>query len=229
VAVLVLAVLLRRRRPWLSFGILWAAVGFLPVSQVVRIGAVMADRFLYLPAAGAAAALAAGLLALPRHRLLLLAGILAAFGALTVSREAVWRSDLTMNRDVLATYPGNADAYNRIGVYYDARNEHDREEAAYEKGLALAPGDRYLGKNYGMLLLDEGRLDRARAVLERALAGDRHYDRHTAETAWLLGKVLVRQGHLERARDVLRLAERRCPPLGVLSDLLRRVEARLGR
>jgi len=60
------AILLRKRTPWLSFGILWFFVALTPVSQVVRIGAVMADRYLYLPSAVACIGLGAGLVLLSR-------------------------------------------------------------------------------------------------------------------------------------------------------------------
>ncbi|MHC4470522.1 MAG: tetratricopeptide repeat protein, partial [Planctomycetota bacterium] len=153
-----LAVLLRRRSPWLAFGVLWFLAALLPVSQIVRIGAVMADRYLYLPAAGGCVAVAAGVLALPRWRVPVAAVLLACFALLTASREAVWRSDLTMREDVLASYPDDADSWNWIGLHWDAQGDAEKEEAAYRRGLELAPGNRFLRKNLGYLLYERGDL-----------------------------------------------------------------------
>src|SRR6266542_2970931 len=51
-AVLAIGMLSARRAPVLSLAVLWTFVGLLPVSNVVPIGALMAERFLYLPSVG---------------------------------------------------------------------------------------------------------------------------------------------------------------------------------
>lgn len=217
------AILARRRRPWFALAVLWAAAGFLPVAQVARIGAVMADRYLYVPAAGAAIGLAAALLVLPRWRVPFFVALVVSFGAVTVSREAVWRSDLAMNGDVLRSYPDNGHAFDRIGLHWSRKGDREREERAYREGLARDPGNRYLASHLGALLYQEGRLAEARAVLEPVLLRDRHRDLVTAKLAYHLALVLRDLGEVDRAREIAAAAVRQCPPLGVLSDLSTRL------
>ena len=228
---IVLAILLRRRAPWLAFGVLWAAAGLLPVSQVVRIGAVMADRYLYLPAAGVAAALAAGIVALPRPswRAPVFAAVLLSFAVLTGLRLPVWKNDLTMNADVLASYPGNVHAWNRKALAHAARAEPKKEEAAYREGLRLDPDNRYLLKNLGGLLIETGRFDEARSVLSFAFLLRQPRDRQKAAIGYNLGLVLEHLGALEEAKAILEEAVECRPPLGVAYDLLGRVSDRLRR
>jgi len=196
----------RRRSPWTAFGILWFLAALIPVAQGVRIGAVMADRFLYLPAAGACAALAAGLLALPRRaRGALLVVVLLAFAAGTHHREQVWRNDATMARDVVertTNYPDDADAWNRLALWHAARGESDREERAYRRGLAAEPDNRYLGKNLGALLYERGRYAEAREVLFHALRKSGSRDRQAALIAYNLARVLLAE---DRTADAVRV------------------------
>jgi Flp pilus assembly protein TadD len=210
----------RRRAPWLAFGILWFFVALLPVAQVVRIGAVMADRYLYVPSAGAAAALAAGVLALPRWRVPLGAALLACMAALTVGREAAWRSDLTMNRDVLRSYPGNADAWNRTALYWARRGDVRREEEAYRRGLALSPGNRFLRKNLGWLLHQRGEDRRAIEELGRAFTQPQPGDLAKAKIAYALARSMIAVGEEEGAAPVLEEAVLCRPPFAPAFELL---------
>jgi len=202
-AVIVLALLVRRRAPLVSFGLLWFFVALLPVSQAIRIGAVMADRFLYLPSIGIAVLLAAALVRLPRGRVPLGLLLFACLAALTWGREAVWRNDVTMNEDVLAAYPDDPDAWNRLGIAYGRRDEPVAEIAAYREGLARSPRHRYLLKNLGAAFLEAGRLPEAREALGEALRSSRRMDLQAARIAYNLARVMLRQGEAADAAQLL--------------------------
>jgi hypothetical protein len=230
VALVFLSVLIRRRHPWPAFGILWFLVALLPVSQVVRIGAVMADRYLYVPAAGASVALAALVLALPRWRVQIGVVLLACFALLTVSREAAWRSDLTMNEDVLRSYPTDGDAWNRIALHWAVEGDREREEAAYLEGVRHAPRNRFLLKNYGIFLYERGDLAAARVELEKAFLLSRAQDRQKATIAYALGAVLLEEGDEAGAALVLEEGVLCRPPFAPVFAVLGRLyRDRLGR
>jgi tetratricopeptide (TPR) repeat protein len=152
--------------------------------------------------------------------------VLAGFAVLTSLRLPVWENDLTMNEDVLATYPENGDAWSRLGLAWSARAEPKREEAAYREGLRHEPRNRYLLKNLGGVLFETGRYEEAREVLSFAflLGPD---DRQKAAIGYNLARTLIELGEWDEAEIVLVKAVECRPPLGVAYDLLGRVRDRL--
>ncbi len=213
-ALLAAAVIARRRLPWFTFGALWLFAALIPVSQVVPIGAVMADRYLYLPAAGGVAALAAAVLALPRLRLACALAILACFSAVTVDREAVWRDDGTMNADVLSpgNYPRSADARNRLALYWRDRGDAVREGEEYVKGLEADPRNRFLLKNYGAWLFERKNPAAAERILREALRLSDRRDAQKGAICWNLAVVLLAQAREAEAALVLEEAILCRPP-----------------
>ncbi|MEN8148499.1 MAG: hypothetical protein ABFS86_01680, partial [Planctomycetota bacterium] len=221
--IVVAAVLAGRRAPLLSVGLLWFFLALIPVAQAIRIGAVMADRFLYLPSAGIALLLGAGLVALPRFRVPAGAVLLAALCVLTWHREAAWRDDFSMNRDVLkaSNYPANADAWNRLGLAHSRAGDRAAELDAYREGLRHAPANRYLLKNFGAALVQAGRLPEAREALTAALSHSRSMDLQAAKIVYNLALVLMRQGE---AAEAARLLDRALEEAGRLpADLRQRM------
>jgi tetratricopeptide (TPR) repeat protein len=150
---LVLAVtgwmIFRRRRGSLEvFGLVWAVLFLLPVLQFVPIGALMADRFLYLPAMGIALAaaslldrLAGGVAGWSARGKVVGIGIgliLSCFFALDLARGATYANDEAFNRDVLSRYPdgpdepwrkrGLATVHVRLGDFYARQKGATDEE-----------------------------------------------------------------------------------------------------
>jgi len=225
VLLVLLAIVFRRRSPWVSLGTLWFFAALLPVSQVIRIGAVMADRYLYLPAAGGALVLVSVLFALPRLRAMGAVAILVCFASLTLMREAVWRDDLAMNEDVLksTSYPGNADAVNRLGIHWQRVGNLEQEEAAYRSGLAISPGNRFMLKNLGGVLLETGRIREAEVVLSRAFQLRQPQDLQKASIAYNLSLALIALGDQGGAALVLEEAICCRPRLALAYDRLGRL------
>jgi hypothetical protein len=99
-------------------GLSWIAVFLIPVSGLVPLrGAIIAERFLYLPSVGMA--LTAGFLlarlarrASTKWLAWALAALLAAAGAsLCVKREAVWQDSLSLSLDLVKSLPGLAPSH----------------------------------------------------------------------------------------------------------------------
>jgi hypothetical protein len=84
----------RRRAPVATFGIIWAAVTLLPVSNIVFVsGVLLTERSLFLPSVGLV--LAVGALPMPRLRVVF--AILVALGVWrSAVRQVVWRNDHTL-------------------------------------------------------------------------------------------------------------------------------------
>jgi Flp pilus assembly protein TadD len=165
----------------------------------------MADRFNYLPSIGIAVLLSAALVRVPRWRVVLAIALFTSLCAITWQREAVWRNDVSMNRDVLASYPDDPDAWNRLGIAFGERGDRGRELAAYREGLSKNPRHRYLLKNFGAALYQAGRLPEARVALAEALRLSPGIDLQAAKIAYNLAGLLLRQGE---AADAVLLLDR---------------------
>jgi tetratricopeptide (TPR) repeat protein len=130
-AVLAAVVIRRRRDPVLFFGAGWFGVALLPVSNLlVIIGAIKAERFLYLPAIGfafACAALlerAAGAQAGRRDREVVAAAVLVLvlFGLRTVVRNPDWKDDPTLWTSNLAGAPNSHKVHKNIASALNSRD-----------------------------------------------------------------------------------------------------------
>lgn len=122
-AVTILAILSRRRRPWLSVGWLWYVVVLLPTVGVFQVGAqAVADRYTYLPLLGIFVLLCWGipeaLPASPRRAPFLAVGattLLVLLGLQTSRQVRYWRDDQTLFTRALQIVPGNYLAHYFLG------------------------------------------------------------------------------------------------------------------
>lgn len=195
-ATVALALALRRRHPATALGLGWFWIALLPTSNLLLpIGAIRADRFLYLPSAGicvmaavwltaAARALrspdrapwaaAAGSALLPA---LLTAGLL-----MTHTRNYAWSSNETFWTDSLAKEPGDPLALvslasvryeEGLALQYHGEEEEARRNLEAAAGLAgeavrLRPDLPAFHRFHGEILAALGREAEAEAAFERA-------------------------------------------------------------
>ena len=140
------AMVYRRRSPLVTLGVAWILLGLLPVSQIVPIIVVAAERFLYIPMLGWA--LLMGLLfrrifALGRDRgwvklpAALVVLLFAAYAFRTMSRVPDWRNDETINQATAEAFPETPGPLLNLATYYE------RFEQKPEKALkALVEADK---------------------------------------------------------------------------------------
>jgi hypothetical protein len=91
-----------------SFGLIWAGLFMLPVSNLVPMMQYMAERFLYVPLPGILIALGAVLLRLPQPRAWAVAGgvCVLIWGTATLNRMTIWRDDVTLFVRTSLEHPG---------------------------------------------------------------------------------------------------------------------------
>ena len=140
------AVVFRRRSPLVTLGVAWLLLAFLPVSQIVPVIVVAAERFLYIPMLGWA--LLVGLLASSalawchergwtRLSVAAVALLFFAYGTRTVIRVPDWRNDETLNLATAEFFPETPGPYLNLATYYE------RFESNPAKALdALAEADK---------------------------------------------------------------------------------------
>lgn len=135
------------------FCLMWYPITFLPVSNLVPISTLMADRYLFLPSIGYAllfAYVVGRLVDRERRsrfgralRPLALAGcvvLLALFSFQTVRRNQVWRDSISLWSNAVEQDSTNVLAYFALGNVY-MENEQPRQAISnYRKALFLSPG-----------------------------------------------------------------------------------------
>ncbi|MBI5847152.1 MAG: tetratricopeptide repeat protein [Nitrospirae bacterium] len=134
------------------FGFFWLVLFWLPVSGIIYFSNIqMADRFLYIPAIGlwiivadqVSHILPAGSSARRYGRVAALL-ILVALAALTASRNADWKNNISLYARMVEQYPVNAYGHAGLGsAYFDESGNDNRylvsAERELEKALALSP------------------------------------------------------------------------------------------
>lgn len=160
-----------RRAPRAATGwsLLLCALALVPMQQWIPSGVLLAPRFLYLPlllAVPALGALAARLA--PRPRVLVVALLFCAAVAGAWHRSAVYASRASFHSAVLADDPGDAGAWNELGLAREESGDLDGALEAFERAAHLDPNYGRPWSNLGRLALAAGDLELARKRLERA-------------------------------------------------------------
>ena len=134
-----------KNRSLAGFGILWFFLHLVPTNSFIPRLDVANERQLYLASWGLFLAVAAGADLLRAkwgaRRVTAVAAVLViALGALTVSRNTVYRSEVSLWEDSARKSPGKARAWNNLGYAYQQAGRFRDAEAAYLRALQVDPG-----------------------------------------------------------------------------------------
>lgn len=214
----------------LGFGILWFVVTALPTSNLLFLtGVLLAERTLFLPSVGFAAAAGWMLAQLRRERprtgTLVTLAVLSLMLCRTITRNPAWKDNAAVFATLLQEHPESGRAQWIAGDIYFERRDHARGLAAYRRAIGMLGGGYTLLAEIGRRLVAEG-LDRpAEHVLRRAWR-----DRPELGLAPSLLAVLYdRQGRWKLAEAVARAAIAAEPESTVQMHLLARSLAAQGR
>lgn len=131
----------RASRPWISLGLMWSAVHLLLLNTVFpRVDGVN-ERQLYWADWGLFLMVAAEIeirltRPLARASLALLA---CALIAVTIARNEVYRSEISLWEDTVSKSPNKARAHNNLGYAYSLAGRDDEAGNAYREALRLDP------------------------------------------------------------------------------------------
>ncbi len=170
-----------KRSRGISFAICLFFITLLPVSNIVPLKALIAERFLYLPSIGFCIVIAILLDKLTRIRSQLpklnykklaigIAIILVIFySARTMMRNEDWRSPIAITNSILKLDPLNPWALTALGVAYSDQARYKTAIFPLAKAIALAP-EYFAPKNVlGFCYTELGRYDDAVNILNDAL------------------------------------------------------------
>ncbi len=181
--------------------------GFLlPVSHVVDVGVLAAERLLFAPSLGfVLLAVLAGERALariraPELRRALAIGAVAVLALAGMARSALraaeWRDPARLWLSAERVLPSDARVPSNLATVYLERGDLAAAEAALSRALALEPDAAFVRGNLGLLRIAQGHLDEAEAIFERLAAAEPR-DR----VAWAsLGRIEALRGRPEPAR-----------------------------
>lgn len=212
-----------RERVFLA-GAAWFAALLLPVSGVVTNQVLVADRYLYLPAAGlawiAGDCLSRALPQYARHALLAAAAGLMAWA--TSGYGEVWRGAESLWLRVLSSQPDCALAQANLGTYRLVQGRIDEARRLFEEDLERKPY--FMESFFGLAEISrkEGRLEEAIATFDRITA----LRPNSLKAAIRFAVFLSENGRDREALDHLRRRETR--PSFVLHQVLFKIQYRLG-
>lgn len=167
---------LRHRAPAVTFAIVLFTVPLLPALYLrglnQGITAAFAERYLYLPSAGAVLAAAIGIGALGARRVAagIAASVVLVFAFLTWTRNPVWRDSLSLWADAASQYPGNGIARQNHGFALLHAHRVEEGKAELRAAVRLDPTlvDRDLAK--GAHYVSMGLWKKAVVTLQGVLA-----------------------------------------------------------
>lgn len=171
VALAAVGVAAARKAPLLSFGLGWFLILYLPVSNLVPAGYMIADRYLYMPLAGIAIILAWGAqkLRMPAVHAAL-GAVLVLFAGLTMVQNSYWYDEHTLWRHAAEVDPGSTWAQESAAYSYYVKGEYDQAREHAQKALEI---NRFNTKAYLVLAqIEEGRGDIAAAVRNYEIFSD---------------------------------------------------------
>jgi len=168
----------RERAPWCLVGWLWFLGTLVPMLGLIQIGwHSMADRFLYIPAAGLYMALVwsadAAVSRWPAYRrraVGLLAGVAVLLAAVSVHQIGYWRSSRSLFAHAVAQTRDNWMMHNCLGAALAREGEDGAALPHFRRAIELMPARPRAYYNLGCALVRSGRPGEAILPFEQSLA-----------------------------------------------------------
>jgi tetratricopeptide (TPR) repeat protein len=198
----------RRASPLYLLGTIWWFACIAPSSSVIALRETMAEHRVYVASAGVAIVVTGAIAHLIRRGLPApgrvpvawtagLAVLLMGYGALTVRRNAVWESQVSVWREARLRAPDMWQARYALGDALREAGDCSSAMPEYEAVLEKEPRFREALTNLGICLGQAGRFPEAEAAFRRAIAVDPSWARGYTN----LAAVALLEGDAEQARD----------------------------
>jgi tetratricopeptide (TPR) repeat protein len=171
-ATVVLLIRLCQNNKQYGFFASWFFVALLPVLNIIPIGNIMAERYLYMPVMGFSGVI--GILVqkctLKKNFAAICLGIIIiTFSVASVHRNGIWRDESTLWHSTVSREPGSTRAHHNLGVVYSSQGFYDYAESEYKKTLEINSRDAESHYNMGNIYEKRGMLDAAIKEYQEAL------------------------------------------------------------
>ncbi len=155
-----------------GFFVSWFFVTLLPVLNIIPIGNIMAERYLYIPImgfSGVTGILIQAYAPKKKFAALCLGAVIVIFCITCVRRNGIWRDEFTLWRSTVSREPGSTRAHHNLGVVYSLKGFSDYAESAYKRALEINPRDAESHYNMGNVHERKGMIDAAIKEYQEAL------------------------------------------------------------
>ena len=183
-----------------KFFLIWPVITILPISYIIPISILKADRYLYLPSI-TFAAFAAILFHKLYNRssklkpLVIIIPLLLLFSILTVERNKIWKNSITLMEDTVKKSPGFFIAYNNLGIAYSNAKLYNKAFNSYRKALEINPYFAKAHANIGTLYATVGNYQKGLVEIKAALK----LDPFISDVQFNLGLLYYKIGLLDEA------------------------------
>ncbi|MFH1440331.1 MAG: tetratricopeptide repeat protein [Candidatus Woesearchaeota archaeon] len=185
----------------ISFSIGWFFISLLPVSNIIFIGSVMSEKYLYLASFGFCLLLGYFLSLFRKHEKLLIILLLIIFGSysfITISRNGDWQGDLSLWSATIEKTPDSSVAHYNLGNYYYRNRDFTLAEFYFKEAINLNPIYLKAYNNLGLVFLDTGKSDDAERLFKKLIGAKPDY----AEAYNNLGLVYANKGEYSKAKEM---------------------------
>ncbi|NMC36332.1 tetratricopeptide repeat protein [Candidatus Beckwithbacteria bacterium] len=202
-----LAYFLYKQNRLLTFGIAWFFISLLVTSSIIPISDVIVEHRLYLTMFGFALTLVFSVYALVRENMektmIIFVPILLLYSGLTLHRNYIWRSDISLWQDVIKKAPQNLRAYNSLATSLIEDGKLNEAKSYLEDIITRNPKYVYGYNNLGTIAEKQSKLDEALMYYQKTLA----IDSDNAMALHNIGSIYFKQGNSTEAAKYLDKAE----------------------
>jgi len=166
ISLIFIAFRVRKKQPLLSFGIFWYFITLLPTSSIFPLGDVAVERHVYIPAIGFSLIVGYFLDKLReklhlRVVLTIYALIFVLLMYLTIERNTIWRSELSLWEDAVKKSPHKVRVLNNRAYAYMLEGKLDMAEHYYKELIERFPEYPYGHNNLGTVYYRTERINEA--------------------------------------------------------------------
>ena len=176
--VIIITIRLCKNNKQYWFFISWFFITLLPVLNIIPIGNIMAERYLYIPIMGFSVII--GILVQKfnlKKPLVAICFTIVIFilGVMCIYRNEIWRDELSLWYSTSNREPNSARAHHNIGVVHSAKGYYEYAELEYKKTLEINPKDIEAHYNLGNAYERKGILDNAIKEYQNAIRYNPYY------------------------------------------------------
>ena len=209
ISIFILFAILIKSRNMFSCWMAWFFIMILPVMNILPIGNIMAERYLYIPVMGFC--VAKGILiyritdrtlsprAIPLRRIVqltLVTLMIGGYGFSIIRKNGNWRDEFTLWTKTIRRAPDSHRAHSNLGNVYMESGFTERAQMEYQTALAINPKSAHAHSNLGTVYSKQGNIDKAFIEYKEAIRLDSDY----AQPHNNLGNIYFNQGHIDKAR-----------------------------
>jgi tetratricopeptide (TPR) repeat protein len=165
---------LYRKQPLISFGLAWFFITLIVESSIIPIRDVIFEHRLYLPMFGFALILVVVLLETLnkiklKQLILVFSIIVTVYSCLTIVRNTVWKTNLSLWRDVVQKSPTKARPHINLGIAYFHLIKPLRAIDQFNKASKIEPENENIYYNRARVYLSNNRVDEAVLDLNQSI------------------------------------------------------------